>query len=358
MKAVQQSSIALLILVSSAAYAIGQSNGPADRLAALPCNQVSQSVFARQSWLSPNGSPYGLPLGEWSNREFDALKSRILACAGGRSGDAASQVRYVEYIERLTANQRANAQASEQQRQIAARNAQIAKEEMQRSRAQQDEAARRSQAAYDEMNRRNREAREAEEAARRADEAARAYKAAAVRRIAEAETAKRVAEEEAARRADEAARADKAAADRRIAEAETAKRLADEEVTRRAEERARAAQNSAPANARVAAGNVANAGSSSHQSDAVPTWMFVAVAYAFVAGLIALPLVRPPLIEWYRSSTWFIFGSGPVDILLRQIGFRLSFELFIFGISCVIGSLGGAIYVIARRYTAVRRAAV
>ena len=325
MKAVQQSSIALLILVSSAAYAIGQSNGPADRLAALPCNQVSQSVFARQSWLSPNGSPYGLPLGEWSNREFDALKSRILACAGGRSGDAASQVRYVEYIERLTANQRANAQASEQQRQIAARNAQIAQEEMQRSRAQQDEAARRSQAAYDEMNRRNREAREAEEAARRADEAA---------------------------------RADKAAADRRIAEAETAKRLADEEVTRRAEERARAAQNSAPANARVAAGNVANAGSSSHQSDAVPTWMFVAVAYAFVAGLIALPLVRPPLIEWYRSSTWFIFGSGPVDILLRQIGFRLSFELFIFGISCVIGSLGGAIYVIARRYTAVRRAAV
>jgi hypothetical protein len=84
-------------------------------------------------------------------------------------------------------------------------------------------------------------------------------------------------------------------------------------------------------------------------SDGVPLWVFILAAYVFVCGLIALPLVRPPLMEWYRSSDWFIFGTGPVDILLRQVGFRLGFELFIFGISCVIGSLGGAIYAVSRR---------
>jgi hypothetical protein len=158
--------------------------------------------------------------------------------------------------------------------------------------------------------------------------------------------------------AEAAARAAEAAAERRIAEAEAAKRAVQNNAgssTRRAgDEVAQQRAADEPRAVRIAASNVA---AKSPQSDGVHIWMFILVAYAFVAGLITLPLVRPPLIEWYSSSTWIIFGNGPIDILFRQIGFRLSFELFTFGISCVIGSLGGAIYVIGRRYGAVKGAA-
>lgn len=173
--------------------------------------------------------------------------------------------------------------------------------------------------------------------------AAEATEAAAARKIAEAEGAKRLAEE---------------TAQRKIAEADAAKRAVQNNAgssTRRAGDQvAQQRYADEPRAVRIAASDVA---ARSPQSDEVPIWMFILAAYAFVAGLITLPLVRPPLIEWYESSTWLIFGSGPIDILFRQIGFRLSFELFVFGISCAIGSLGGAIYVISRRYGALKEAA-
>jgi len=81
------------------------------------------------------------------------------------------------------------------------------------------------------------------------------------------------------------------------------------------------------------------------QSD--PLTIIVAI-YAVIAGLICLPLVRPPLAKWYRSGFWFIGGSGPVEILLKQVGYRLGFELFIFALSCVFGALGGWIFALYR----------
>lgn len=72
------------------------------------------------------------------------------------------------------------------------------------------------------------------------------------------------------------------------------------------------------------------------------SWQEVALmSYVLISGLLGLVIIRPPLINWYKSGSWFIWGSGPVDILFRQIGFRLGFEFFIFAVACIVGSLGG-----------------
>jgi hypothetical protein len=73
------------------------------------------------------------------------------------------------------------------------------------------------------------------------------------------------------------------------------------------------------------------------------------LTYVVVTGFIGLSVVRPPLIGWYRSQWWFIRGTGPVDILFKQIGFRLGFEFFIYGVSCVFGALGGFLWVVLRK---------
>jgi uncharacterized protein len=83
--------------------------------------------------------------------------------------------------------------------------------------------------------------------------------------------------------------------------------------------------------------------------DAHPVVLISMLIYVAVTGLICLTVVRPPLIRWYRSQWWFIRGTGPVDILFKQIGFRLSFEFFIYGLSCVFGALGGFLWVILRK---------
>ena len=81
----------------------------------------------------------------------------------------------------------------------------------------------------------------------------------------------------------------------------------------------------------------------------LPPWIGrILLAYFMLAGLALLPLVRPPLIGWYQNQAWLIFGSGPVDIFLRQIGFRLGFELFIYGVSCLVGALGGWLFYVFR----------
>jgi uncharacterized protein len=71
-------------------------------------------------------------------------------------------------------------------------------------------------------------------------------------------------------------------------------------------------------------------------------------AYVLIAGLLGLAVVRPPLIDWYRSQIWIMGGSGPVDILFKQIGFRLSFEFFTYALACVFGALGGWLLVVFR----------
>ena len=63
--------------------------------------------------------------------------------------------------------------------------------------------------------------------------------------------------------------------------------------------------------------------------------------YAAIAGLICLPIVRPPFARWYRSGFWLVSGRGPVDILLKQIFYRLGYELFVLALSCAFGAVGG-----------------
>jgi hypothetical protein len=63
--------------------------------------------------------------------------------------------------------------------------------------------------------------------------------------------------------------------------------------------------------------------------------------YATIAGLIRLPIIRPPFARWYRSGFWIIIGAGPVEILLKQVFYRLGYEMFVFALSCAFGAVGG-----------------
>lgn len=82
-----------------------------------------------------------------------------------------------------------------------------------------------------------------------------------------------------------------------------------------------------------------------------PTFYNWLAGYVLVSGLFGLALVRPPLIRWYRSQFWFVRGTGPVDILLKQIWFRLGFELFTYVLACAVGAVGGWLFVFLRRRT-------
>ena len=76
------------------------------------------------------------------------------------------------------------------------------------------------------------------------------------------------------------------------------------------------------------------------------------VGYVLISGFLCLVIIRPPLIGWYRSQRWFILGTGPIDILFRQIGFRFGVEFFIFCMACLIGSLGGNLVAIFKLFKA------
>ena len=79
-----------------------------------------------------------------------------------------------------------------------------------------------------------------------------------------------------------------------------------------------------------------------------PVLFWIIVAYVLISGLMLFADIRRPLVRWYQSQTWFVSGSGPVDILFKQIGYRLSVELLAFGMACILGALGGNLYVVHR----------
>lgn len=77
--------------------------------------------------------------------------------------------------------------------------------------------------------------------------------------------------------------------------------------------------------------------------------------YFLVSGIIFLPIIRPPFSNWYNSQTWILSGKNPIDILFKQLGFWLMFEGFVYGLSCLIGGLGGNIFVLMRWALAKRK---
>ena len=72
----------------------------------------------------------------------------------------------------------------------------------------------------------------------------------------------------------------------------------------------------------------------------------VAVLYVAWATFYGIKIVRGSLMNWYNSQAFFVAGKGPVDIFLKQIGFRIGWEIFVLFASAVVGSLGGAIYMV------------
>ena len=79
-----------------------------------------------------------------------------------------------------------------------------------------------------------------------------------------------------------------------------------------------------------------------------PIVLYVLIAYIVISGLMMFGDIRRPLVNWYRSQGWVMAGNGPIDILFKQIGYRLTVEAFAFGVACLMGSIGGNIYIIMR----------
>ncbi len=78
------------------------------------------------------------------------------------------------------------------------------------------------------------------------------------------------------------------------------------------------------------------------------TGILLLAGYLLVSGLVFLRVPRTPIIAWYLAQGWFFTGTGPVDILFKQIGSRISIESFAFTVSAIVGGLGGAYWVLLR----------
>lgn len=75
---------------------------------------------------------------------------------------------------------------------------------------------------------------------------------------------------------------------------------------------------------------------------------YILLTYVGLSGLVALTVVRPPFARWWNSQLILVSGSGLTDVLLRRLGYRIAFELFVFAMACIYGSLGGWVYVLLR----------
>ncbi|RYC30349.1 hypothetical protein D3273_19500 [Lichenibacterium minor] len=82
--------------------------------------------------------------------------------------------------------------------------------------------------------------------------------------------------------------------------------------------------------------------------DAHPVWATVIAIYIVIAALIVFPTVRRPLLRWYGSQRFYYRGKDATEVMLKQIGMRLSVESTAFMVACLVGALGGWIYVLMR----------
>lgn len=80
-----------------------------------------------------------------------------------------------------------------------------------------------------------------------------------------------------------------------------------------------------------------------------PELVLAFVAYAFIAGIVCFTTVRRPFIHWYKSQGWLISGGNVLEIMFKQMGMRLTMELFSFGVACVFGAFGGWYFVFKRK---------
>jgi hypothetical protein len=66
--------------------------------------------------------------------------------------------------------------------------------------------------------------------------------------------------------------------------------------------------------------------------------------YVLWGGFWGCKLIYPRMLAWYKSSTFFFFGTSPIQILARQIIWGLQFRFWAIVIGIVVGCLGGAFY--------------
>ncbi len=65
--------------------------------------------------------------------------------------------------------------------------------------------------------------------------------------------------------------------------------------------------------------------------------------YVVLSGLLALTFVRPWMIKWYKNQVFMVNVRNAEEAFIGHLGRRLFFELFIFAVACVLGSVGGNI---------------
>ena len=76
--------------------------------------------------------------------------------------------------------------------------------------------------------------------------------------------------------------------------------------------------------------------------------LLILILYVRCAGILTRGVVRPALLDWYHSKTYWVGGSERTDVILKLLGSRVSFEAFAFVASCIVGALGGWIYAMRR----------
>lgn len=82
--------------------------------------------------------------------------------------------------------------------------------------------------------------------------------------------------------------------------------------------------------------------------DAHPTLYLALLIYILLAGLISWPLVRRPMIRWWKGLFIATYGPSLIENMLRLFLYRIGFELFVFAVACVVGALGGWIFVVRK----------
>ena len=72
-------------------------------------------------------------------------------------------------------------------------------------------------------------------------------------------------------------------------------------------------------------------------------WQGLIGIYIIVAGSVAHIWFRHKVMDWYVSNGWLRLGTGPIDIMFKQMGQRYSTEAFIALVSVGFGFLGAFI---------------
>lgn len=99
------------IIGLSAVQSVAVQAAGSDAISRLPCFEVSQPSVARQAW-SGAGAPFGVPLAQWRQDEFAALRGRITDCARQSGADAQITVAHVQRLEDKVLAQNRRAQAA------------------------------------------------------------------------------------------------------------------------------------------------------------------------------------------------------------------------------------------------------